>query len=127
MPDVASLKTISTFVPTSLQTQVSALNEPQAKNRVAQAQINEDQKLWDAANGFEALFLQEFLKSGRAFNLGEDLLGSSGVTSMQSLLDMEYAQLGGGDRGLGIARAVYEQFASQVADPLEGPSHATNE
>lgn len=67
-----------------------------------------------AAEGFEALFLQEMMKSARATSLGDDLFGSSGVEMQQSLLDTELTSQSAGRTGFGLARAIYEQFAAHV-------------
>jgi len=70
-----------------------------------------DPRMRQAAEGFEALFLNQMLKSGRQASLGDDLLGGSGVSRMQSMLDMELTQNATSQAGLGMADAIVRQFA----------------
>ncbi|WP_420023878.1 rod-binding protein [Cereibacter azotoformans] len=70
--------------------------------------------LRQAAEGFESLFLNQLLKSGRAGLPGDDLLGSAGVDTARDMLDMELARSSAGRAGLGIADAIERQFAPLV-------------
>lgn len=71
---------------------------------------NSPQDLRKAAEGFETIFLQTYMKSARASSLGEDILGSNAVKSAQDMLDTELTQLAAARSNLGIADAVERQF-----------------
>ncbi len=68
-----------------------------------------------AAEGFEELFLTQFLKAARAGSLGYDLMGSSAVEKTRDLFDAEIARASSARTGFGIADAVERQFARFVA------------
>ncbi|MCT4579076.1 MULTISPECIES: rod-binding protein [Donghicola] len=72
------------------------------------------QQLKEATQAFEALFMQQVMKTARETSLGEDLLGGSSVDTMQSLLDEKMTQIGASHTGLGIGAALYKQFAQFV-------------
>ena len=63
-----------------------------------------------AAEGFEAIFLNTFLKAAREASLGEDIMGGSAVNSARDMYETEVARLASGRAGLGIADAVERQF-----------------
>lgn len=69
-----------------------------------------------ASQGFEALFLQQVLKSARAASLGEGLGESSALETTRSLLDMRLAEAGSARGGLGIAEAVFQQFSRGLTE-----------
>jgi peptidoglycan hydrolase FlgJ len=66
--------------------------------------------LRQAAEGFEELFLTQFLKAARAGHLGDDIMGSSAVDSTRDMFDAEIAKSSSGNTGFGIADAVERQF-----------------
>ncbi|MEO0664459.1 MAG: rod-binding protein [Pseudomonadota bacterium] len=65
-----------------------------------------------AAQGFEALFIAQVLKSGRAASFGGGLGESSAMETTRSLLDTRLAEAGAERGSLGIAEAVYRQFSA---------------
>lgn len=67
-----------------------------------------------AAEGFEELFLTQFLKAARAGHLGDDIMGSSAVDSTRDMFDAEIARSSSGRTGFGIADAVERQFSRFV-------------
>lgn len=67
-----------------------------------------------AAEGFEELFLTQFLKAARAGHLGDDIMGSSAVDSTRDLFDAEIARASSGNTRFGIADAVERQFSRFV-------------
>ena len=67
-----------------------------------------------ASEGFEELFLTQFLKAARAGSLGDDLMGSSAVDKTRDLFDAEIARSSSSRTGFGIADAVERQFAGFV-------------
>lgn len=71
-------------------------------------------RLKAAAEGFEALFLQQMLKSARAASLGEGLLDNSGRDKVQAMLDDELAKVGAGRSGFGLAAAIERQFGAHA-------------
>lgn len=71
-------------------------------------------ELRQATDAFEGLFLQQIMKTAREASLGDDLMGGSGVETMQGMLDEKFSQLGAGKAGLGIGKALYQQFAPMV-------------
>ncbi|MCG7572164.1 rod-binding protein [Phaeobacter sp. CNT1-3] len=88
------------------------LHRQKAQAAAASAEANAvDPRMRQAAEGFEALFLQQMLKAGRAASLGDDLLGGSGVERMQSMLDQTLTENAANQAGLGLADAIVRQFA----------------
>lgn len=80
---------------------------------VAGSEISRNEtRLKEVAEGFEALFLQQMLKSARSASLGEGLFDSSGQEKVQSLLDQTLTETGASHSNLGIARALYQQFSA---------------
>lgn len=75
-----------------------------------------------AAEGFEEMFLVQFLKTARSGELAPDIMGGAGVDQMRSLFDAEVAKSSAGRTGLGIADAVERQFAGFVAVTGKGPA-----
>lgn len=63
-----------------------------------------------AAEGFEELFLTQFLKAAHSGHLAEDIMGGNGVDQFQSMFDSEIARSSAGRTGFGIADAVERQF-----------------
>ncbi|MEY4982785.1 MAG: hypothetical protein RIR62_1051 [Pseudomonadota bacterium] len=64
-----------------------------------------------AAEGFEEMFLLQFLKTARSGELAPDLMGGRAVDQMRDLFDAEVARASAGRTGFGIADAVEAQFA----------------
>ena len=85
---------------------------------IQRSQASQAERLQQAAEGFEALFMQQMMQSARKSSLGEDLLSSSGQDHMRAMLDQKLTEVGAGRSNLGIARALYQQFAAAAG--LEG-------
>lgn len=64
-----------------------------------------------AAEGFEALFLNQLMKSARAGGFGDDLTGGSAVRSAQDMFDTQVSQLSSSSSNLGIADAIERQLS----------------
>lgn len=77
-------------------------------------ETNKAQVLRKAAEGFEELFLTQFLKAAREGHLGEDIMGSSAVDSTRDMFDAQIAKSSAGRTGFGIADAVERQFSRFV-------------
>lgn len=71
-------------------------------------------ELRQAAEEFEAMFLNQFLQQARQSQLADSLLTSSAGDTFQGMLDQEYARAASGGVSLGIADALYGQFARHV-------------
>lgn len=70
-----------------------------------------DDELRAAAEKFEAIFLNEFMKQARKTKLAEDIFGSSAKTTYEEMLDRQYADDLSGKINLGIADALVRQLA----------------
>lgn len=75
---------------------------------------SKDDELRAAAEKFEAIFLNEFMKQARKTKLAEDLFGSSAKTTYEEMLDREYADNLSDKINLGIADALVRQLGGQV-------------
>lgn len=75
------------------------------------ASVTDSDRLRQAAEGFEALFLQKMMQTARTSTLGDDLMGSSAVDKTRDLFDMEMTQSASRTSSLGIADAIYRQMA----------------
>lgn len=67
-----------------------------------------------AAEGFEELFLNQFLKAAHSGHLAEDIMGGAGVDQFQDMFDSEISKVSAGRTGFGIADAVERQFSRFV-------------
>ena len=76
---------------------------------------SENDDLRAAAEKFEAIFLNEFMKQARKTKLAEDLFGSSAKTTYEEMLDREYADNLSDKVNLGIADALVRQLGGQVS------------
>jgi flagellar protein FlgJ len=72
-----------------------------------------DSELREAAEQFEAIFLNEWIKQARKTKLADDILGSSSMDKYQEMLDREYASSLASGVNLGIAEALIRQFEGQ--------------
>lgn len=77
------------------------------------------ERMREAAEGFEGLFLQQMMKAGRAASLGDDLLGGTGTERMQDMLDTTLTETASNRAGLGLADAIVRQFAPFVASKAD--------
>lgn len=68
-----------------------------------------------AAEGFESIFLNTFMKAAREASLGDDIMGGGGVDAARDMYDTQMAEILSTRSRLGIAEAVQRQFASFVA------------
>jgi flagellar protein FlgJ len=71
-------------------------------------------ELRQAAEEFEAMFLNQFLQQARQSQLADSILTSSVGDTFQGMLDQEYARAASGNVSLGIADALYGQFARHL-------------
>lgn len=82
--------------------------------RIAAKATRDEDRLRGAAEGFEALFLNQILQSGRAASFGDSLTESSATKTAQSLLDSTLTEVGAGRAGLGLSEAIYRQFSAHL-------------
>ena len=77
--------------------------------------VSDDAKLREAANDFEAIFIQQMLKTMRKTSFESDLLPKSeGEKVFQSLLDEQYALLSAKSGSLGLSEMIYQQLKPKV-------------
>ena len=72
--------------------------------------IDRNTDLQEAAEQFEAIFLNEFIKQARKAKLAEDILGSDAQDTYQDMMDRELSTQLAGRVNLGIAEALVRQF-----------------
>lgn len=99
--------------PTSLpmiQSNADRIQSLKTQAAAAQTDAQVDPRMREAAEGFEALFMQQLLQAGRAGSLGEDLMGGTGTERMQSMLDQALTENAASATGLGLADAIVRQF-----------------
>jgi len=69
--------------------------------------------LYEAAEQFEALFLQQMMSQARKASLAEDIFGNQGTETYNNLLDQERAAQLAKTLDLGIAEALLRQFGAE--------------
>lgn len=70
--------------------------------------------LRQAAEAFESMFVRMILEQGHQTQLADGLFDSDKDDSFQSMLDAKYAESVAGQADLGIASALYAQFAGAL-------------
>ena len=66
--------------------------------------------LEEIAQQFEAIFVNELMKSSRAAKLSDDILSNSGTQPFLEMMDQEFSQTISKRNSLGIAEALVQQF-----------------
>jgi flagellar protein FlgJ len=79
--------------------------EPSALER-----IDRRASLDEVAQQFEAIFVNELMKSSRAAKLSDDILSNSGTQPFLEMMDQEFSQTISKRNSLGIAEALVQQF-----------------
>ena len=72
--------------------------------------------LREAAEQFEAIFLNEFIKQARKAKLAEDIFGSDAQDTYQDMMDRELSSQLAGRVNLGIAEALVRQLGQGKYD-----------
>ena len=72
--------------------------------------------LHEAAEQFEAIFLNEFIKQARKAKLAEDIFGSEAQETYQDMMDRELSSQLAGRVNLGIAEALVRQLGQGKSD-----------
>ena len=88
---------LTTLMPSSMASSVSRMSP--AKTTIE-----------EVAEQFEALLVNELMKSSRAAKLSEDLLNNSGSKPFLQMMDQEIAQTVSQHNNLGVAEALIRQF-----------------
>ena len=78
--------------------------------------LNPNADLREAAEQFEAIFLNEFIKQARKTKLAEDILGSDAQDTYQDMMDRELSSQLAGRVNLGIAEALVRQLGQGNSD-----------
>ncbi len=88
----------------------------------AAAERNDPEVLREVANQFEALFVQQMLKSMRDASLGDPLLGNSDQHDMyQEMMDQQLAVEMSSGKGIGLADMLVRQLGGEAAAKLAPP------
>ena len=77
---------------------------------VSMKPLDRNASLREAAEQFEAIFLNEFIKQARKAKLAEDLFASSAKSTYQDMMDQELSKNLSGRVNLGIAEALVRQL-----------------
>ena len=72
--------------------------------------LDRNADLRQAAEQFEAIFLNEFIKQARKAKLADDILGSDAQDTYQDMMDRELSTQLAGRVNLGIAEALVRQL-----------------
>ena len=88
----------------------------------AQARSDDPAALRETAKQFEALLMQQMLKSMRAASLGDDVLGGEQTQFYQEMFDQQIAQHLAAGRGLGVADLMIRQMQGGVVATQTGAS-----
>ena len=72
--------------------------------------LDRNADLREAAEQFEAIFLNEFIKQARKAKLADDILGSEAQDTYQEMMDRELSTQLAGRVNLGIAEALVRQL-----------------
>ena len=78
--------------------------------------LNRNADLREAAEQFEAIFLNEFIKQARKAKLAEDIFGSEAQDTYQDMMDRELSSQLAGRVNLGIAEALVRQLGQGDSD-----------
>ena len=78
--------------------------------------LDRNADLREAAEQFEAIFLNEFIKQARKAKLAEDIFGSEAQDTYQDMMDRELSSQLAGRVNLGIAEALVRQLGQGNTD-----------
>ena len=76
--------------------------------------LDRNADLREAAEQFEAIFLNEFIKQARKAKLAEDIFGSEAQDTYQDMMDRELSSQLAGRVNLGIAEALVRQLGGRM-------------
>ena len=78
--------------------------------------LDRNADLREAAEQFEAIFLNEFIKQARKAKLADDIFGSDAQDTYQDMMDRELSSQLAGRVNLGIAEALLRQLTQGKSD-----------
>ncbi|MEC7211409.1 MAG: rod-binding protein [Pseudomonadota bacterium] len=78
--------------------------------------LDRNASLREAAEQFEAIFLNEFIKQARKAKLADDIFGSEAQDTYQDMMDRELSTQLAGRVNLGIAEALVRQLGQGKSD-----------
>ena len=79
--------------------------------------ISNDKNLRDAANDFEAIFVQQMLKTMRETSLESNFIPKSeGEKYFRSMLDEHYSKIAAKSGSLGLGEMIYKQLISKKSE-----------
>ena len=96
---------------------VTLMNQTGMRGDVGQGQHKQQDELQNVAEQFEALFIEELLKTSRNSSLNADLFDSEYSDTYKEMLHREYALSISQKASLGIAEALTNQFGSKIGTP----------
>lgn len=91
----------------------------------ASARANDPETIRKAAQQFEALFTQQLLKSARAANLGDDILGGGQTEFYQDMFDQQMALHLSSGKGMGLADVLVKQMMTTQGGATPDAAPAT--
>ncbi len=87
----------------------------QTQTLPSQKKPESQEKLQEASQDFEQLFIQQMLKTMRDATQKSDLLPeSNGEKTFKSMLDQEYAQMASRTRAFGLGEMIYNEYKHSV-------------
>jgi len=96
---------------------VTLMNQTEMRGDVGKGQNKRHDELRNVAEQFEALFIEELLKTSRNSSLNADLFDGEHSDTYKELLHREYALSIAQKASLGIAEALTNQFGSKIGTP----------
>ncbi|MDD3764935.1 MAG: flagellar assembly peptidoglycan hydrolase FlgJ [Nevskiales bacterium] len=99
---------------------VNTLDFGQFASLRADARREDPEALRKAAQQFEAIMLQQMLKSMRAASLGDDVLGGEQTQFYQEMFDQQIAQHLAATKGFGVADMMVRQLRGGAATAAQG-------
>lgn len=74
----------------------------------------DQERLQQAAQAFEAIFVRNMIGAMRSASLGDDLLGNSATDQFRTMMDDEVADHIAGQKGFGIADILVAQWKDKI-------------
>ena len=96
---------------------VTLMNQTEMRGDVGKGQNKRHDELRNVAEQFEALFIEELLKTSRNSSLNADLFDGEHSDTYKEMLHREYALSIAQKASLGIAEALTNQFGSKIGTP----------
>lgn len=91
-----------TTIASALASTATSLSPPQGSER---------EKLAEAAQQFEAIFLRQMLAAARKTDFGDDLFSSEGLDTFRQMQDERFAEIASQTGTIGLASVIEAQMA----------------